>query len=203
MQASAGTRALTLSSGENLELERGNIYQTWQGSPDNFPKQWIGYDDDHLLYTFFQESGDHPQGWSGIETFLRPPSGVPVAQGYGALPIRVWGREFLAESDGSIAASQGFLAPRVYLANPVYTPYGGIYGADMAHDAYIERAGNGDLRFVSPQVPGGLSLSELAGGPPSPPGGSNILPLLAMVGLLAVAAVAASHGVNKKFVFKS
>lgn len=195
MQASWSTRPLLLDN-ENLEI-------LWPGTPTNFPREYLGYDQDHLLYTFFQVSPDHPEGWAGTETFRRPPSGVHVAAGYGALPLRLWGHNFIAEDDGQVAASQGFYAPRFYLSNPAYEDYGGIHPRNMSASAYIELAGNGDLRFVSPQVPLGLSLSELAGGPPSPPAaGDSTLPLLALIGLLAVAAVAASHGNKKMVVFK-
>ena len=148
---------------ENLEI-------VWPGTPTNFPRQWLGYDEDRLLYTYFQVSPDHPQGWAGMETFQRPAFGVPVSYGYGALPLRIWGRDFIAEADGSVAAGAAFMSPRVYLSPPAYhQDSGGIHPSLMVRDAYVERTPSGDLRFVSPAVPGGLTLYQIATGQPAPP----------------------------------
>lgn len=191
MQASASTRPLALQ--ENLEI-------VWPGTPTNFPREWLGYDQDHLLYTFFQESPDHPNGWGGMETFVRPPGSIGPSEGYGALEGRIWFKNFLAEAGGQVVASDSFNAPRLHLSEPRRPLWGqGVQPGDT--DVTIERTDNGDMRFTSRA--GTTTLSQLMGSPAPPPPaqGTAVLPLIAIVGLLAVAAVAASRG-GKKLVFK-
>lgn len=74
------------------------------------------------LYFFWQRrfpgqsDGTH---WAGMETSLEPPDGRPIAEGYGALPMRLWGQNVLLEANGALVVKD-VVAHKVYLSPPVY-----------------------------------------------------------------------------------
>lgn len=74
------------------------------------------------LYAFFQRrfpGQSNGEYWAGIETSAPVPDGKPVAWGYGALPLRLWGQNCLLESQGALVV-RNVVAERVYLSPPVY-----------------------------------------------------------------------------------
>lgn len=166
---------------ENLEI-------IWHGTASNFPLVRLGDDIDHHLYFFHQPRPGTDEFWAGLQTFRRPPEGTPVDFGYGYYPGRHWNQHFLQEAGGEVM-SRSMIAERVYLTPPHYRDVsdpsgqfvrpnhfdadgvprkadgerlGGIHFLGAALETYIERQPDGDIRFVSPQVPQGVTLSKIA-----------------------------------------
>lgn len=102
----------------------GNVILEDSGrAPSNPVKLLLGKLSQALgLYAFFQRRfDDQARGeyWAGLETSQQPPDGNPIAWGYGALPMRLWGQNCLLEANGALVV-RNVVAERVYLAPPVY-----------------------------------------------------------------------------------
>lgn len=166
---------------ENLEL-------LWPGSVADFPLMRLGQDIDHHLYFFHQPREGADEYWAGFQTFRTPDEGIPVAHGYGYYPGRQWNQHFLQEAGGEVM-SRAMIAERLYLSEPHYRDMsdpngafvqpdhfdangiprkasderlGGIHFMGVALETYVERQADGDIRFVSPQAPRGITLSQIA-----------------------------------------
>lgn len=125
----------------NLE-SAGNLYLISRRSFSDPIKLFLGPSGQRGLYGFVQERPDGSL-FVGLESYQAPPAGRPVAEGYGALPGRLWFRETLIEADGTMVA-RSVVAERLYLQPPARTP-----GGALTYDAgdlgtYLTRAG-GDL----------------------------------------------------------
>ncbi len=116
-QANARLLVYGLTTAGNLTLEDGGRV------PSNPVKVLLGFLGRATgLYVFWQRRfGGQAQGeyWAGLETALEPPDGRPVAEGYGALPLRLWGQNVLLEANGALVVRH-VVCERVYLAPPVY-----------------------------------------------------------------------------------
>lgn len=105
-------------------LTLGNLTLEDEGrEPGNPVKLFLGFLSRATgLYAFWQRRfGGQALGeyWAGLETSLAPPDGRPVAEGYGALPLRLWGQNVLLEANGALVV-RTVVAEKVYLAPPVY-----------------------------------------------------------------------------------
>lgn len=98
----------------------GNITQQGSREPSNPLKLYLGSDSDHGLYFFFQERppGQGSPLWGGFETFARVNLDQP-AWGYGALPLRAWGMNFLLEANGD-QVGRNLVVERIYLQSPAH-----------------------------------------------------------------------------------
>ena len=86
-------------------------------------KVYVGPTRDEGLYTFVQERGETV--WAGMETFRRPAKGVAVAEGYGALPGRIWFKNALIEENGVLVVPE-VVAEKIILQHPDRSRFGGI-----------------------------------------------------------------------------
>lgn len=107
-------RAFGLGTLGNVTLEDGGR------EPSNPVKLLLGKLGENLgLYGFFQRRfAGQAQGeyWAGLETSV---PADPPANGYGGLPMRLWGQNVLLESNGALVVRTA-VAERIYLSPPVY-----------------------------------------------------------------------------------
>lgn len=122
----------------NIETS-GNILMLSQRPMADPLKFFSGPDLDHGLYIFVQE---RPQGlWAGVETFVRPVDGSGPANGYGALPFRIWGSNILVEENGVLVAKE-LVTSKLVLQEPQHTPSGGLTWDPEDLGTYFARDGS-------------------------------------------------------------
>lgn len=134
----AALNGAAVFAASNIE-SAGNLYLVGPRAFTDPLKLYLGPTMDRGLYGFVQE---RPDGsiFTGLETFKRPPAGTPVAQGYGAYPLRLWGSNILAEENGSLVAKD-VVASKLILQAPAYLPGGGITWNPADLGTYLTRSG--------------------------------------------------------------
>ena len=129
--------SVALAAG-NIE-SNGNIYLVG-GRPFISPiKMYLGPDYDRGLYIFEQERPDGSL-FAGMETFQRPAQGAPVAEGYGAYPLRLWGSNVLIEENGVLVVRE-VVANKIILQQPDTTVGGAIRWNPDDMGTYLTRDG--------------------------------------------------------------
>lgn len=98
----------------------GNVNLISRREPSNPIKLFMGKDQDTGFYFFFQERfpGQGSDTWGGFETFSRVNPEEP-AWGYGALPMRAWGLNFLLEANGD-QVGRNLVVEKIYLQKPAH-----------------------------------------------------------------------------------
>lgn len=117
-----------------------NIYMVGHRAFTDPLKLFMGPTMDAGLYQFVQEKPDGSI-WAGVETFKRPLSG-PVADGYGAYPLRLWGSNVLIEAGGQ-AVFPEVVTNKITLQEPVSHGEGGLTWDTSHLGSYIAVDANG------------------------------------------------------------
>lgn len=134
-----------------------NLYVTRTLLPGEIALAHLGMPGGPLLYAFYHNRLPTNGGpWAGLETY-QPQPGPDPAQGYGALPLRLWGQHFLAEAGGEVAC-RALYVPFVCLQQPLDRPPrgGGIYPDYNDLRVRLEPR-QGQLFFVDNLHPQGVS----------------------------------------------
>lgn len=116
-----GNRPFSLTADGNM-YTKGNVSLADDGRDPSNPLKWFMGKLGQGLYVFWQKRfAGQAKGefWAGLETWLLPPSGRPVAEGYGALPLRIWGQGLLMEANG-VLTTRHLAVDTVYLQTPKY-----------------------------------------------------------------------------------
>lgn len=123
----------------------GNVYLVGKRAFTNPIKLYMGPDENNGLYFAVQERADGSL-FTVIESFKRPDKGVPVAEGYGYYPLRLWGKHWMLREDG-VGILAGVVTEKLTLQRPDYTKFGGVtLGKDLS--SYITMDGDCMIFYV-------------------------------------------------------
>jgi hypothetical protein len=107
----------------------GNIYQIGERADNDPIKFFMGESLDRGLYLSFdkRDPAEGTEYMAKIETFERPPADVPVAAGYGAIPLRISGMLGIDELNG-VSARRYIVANEIWQGELVHRhPHTGDY----------------------------------------------------------------------------
>lgn len=110
----------------------GNLYLVGEREDGNPIKLFMGPDLDRGLYISLdkRDPSEGTEYMAKVETFMRPPEGVPVAAGYGAIPLRLMGMLGVDELNG-VTARRYVVAESLYIGSLVHRgPDGEFVHAD-------------------------------------------------------------------------